>query len=1397
MDILLVSPHQTLEAQIKHEFARIQVQAILHHISSASELVDAVNRCNPDMVWFEESAGLVHWEKIYQTLQRQKNSPPLVILDANFDQEKAFNAILQGAFDYLSSADIRLLAHLTLRLDRFLDRDRLLKINELLTDISTSLINIEHRQIDSAIYQALSQIGGFLNLDRIFIASLSPDYQIIEINWEWRRSGLPSFQPILEGIHLSEYPWFVEKMINLEPVCIPDTKVFPQGARSNDKKRLEYPDQSILSLPLFLEKRLFGFIGFSSDTQNHIWTHPYILSLKLLANSITSVINHHETETALRQSEERWQFALEGSGDGVWDRNITTGQVYYSKRWKEMLGYAEDEIDDSLQAWESLIHPLDRKKILDMVDDYLEGRRPDYKSEIRLRTRDGSYKWILTRGKIVTRQPDGTPGRFVGTHTDITPIKKLETDLRRSHWLLEKRVEDRTHELLEINSQLKNEINERERTEKALRLSEERYRAVINDQTDLICRWKPDQTITFVNNAYCRYYGKKEEDLVGKSFFPFIQPDDLAVLLNYNNNLDQVTRCNFFTRHTIDAGEPPRWQVWIDRSILDDQNNLIEYQSVGRDITEQKLAEERLRQSEERFRLLAENASDIIYLFELVPQIQYTYVSPSVTRMLGYLPEDFYNDSDLILQIAHPEDLYVINDLLSGIIPNNQPLNIRMYARDGSLHWIEEVNVALKDSGDNLVAIQGTARDITAKVQVEQALRESEALYRTTIEALNTPIHVIDANNCIRLHNQEMLVGYQQLGITPPKIGDDFYKTFPFLSEEARQDYREIKVHHQPITREEHLSINGETVINNTIKLPVVENGRLINIVTIIFNITEQRKNLQKIKESQAYLSAIINSAMDAIISVDRQMDVVIFNPAAEKMFQCPAGEALGKSIFNFIPELLKEMQETSIPEFNEPLPSTDDPGAIIGPVLGLTSSGEEFPMEVSFSKTEAANQTFYSVILRDITEREKNRQELQRDHELLAHRVAERTIELRLANEELKRALRIKDEFLATMSHELRSPLNAILGASESLGEGTGETLVGQQQEKVANISESAKHLLILINDILDISKFEAGMFTLQIGLVSIREVAEASIRLVREQAAKKALSVEMNIDPSVGLILADSRRLKQILVNLLSNAVKFTPCNGQIGLKITGNRKKQQVQFTIWDTGIGISPKHMDELFHPFIQLDSRLSRQYPGTGLGLALVRRMVEMHGGSVSLKSRPGKGSRFTVILPWFEKIPESRVDHCFEGTIPPAAVFETQPLPKKKTEPAGLALVAENSDIAGNMLRSHLETEGYRVILVKTGREAVELASQEIPSIILIDIQIRELDGFETIRQIRALNQYHSTPVFALTALDVPGIRENCLLAGADEYLVKPVSRRRLNSILHKHAQKSSLEPSI
>ncbi len=427
-----------------------------------------------------------------------------------------------------------------------------------------------------------------------------------------------------------------------------------------------------------------------------------------------------------------------------------------------------------------------------------------------------------------------------------------------------------------------------------------------------------------------------------------------------------------------------------------------------------------------------------------------------------------------------------------------------------------------------------------------------------------------------------------------------------------------------------------------------------------------------------------------------------------------------------------------------------------------------------------------YDGVIRDITERKQAQEALEAEHSLLAQKVEERTAELEQANAELARAARLKDEFLANMSHELRTPLNTVLGLTEVLHQEIYGTLNDKQLKAVHQIEDSAQHLLELITDILDLSKIGAGRLELSLEPLSISSLCEASTQFVKQSALKKRQTLSLQVNTTSAMFSADGRRMKQILVNLLSNAVKFTPEGGEVGLTVEEQSEAKTLSFTVWDTGIGIAKADMEHLFQPFVQVDGALTRKHPGTGLGLSLVARMVDLHGGTISVESTPGEGSRFTVVLPLIQVNQQETSPELEAEQSPPFEDTASQDDNGSSSLTSPAILIAEDHEANLDPIVEYLTSEGYRVLHAADGKQAVEMTLHEQPDLILMDIQMPEINGLDAIRQLRADKGIRHIPIIAVTALAMPGDRERCLEAGADEYVAKPVRLRRLRGLISR-----------
>ncbi len=397
---------------------------------------------------------------------------------------------------------------------------------------------------------------------------------------------------------------------------------------------------------------------------------------------------------------------------------------------------------------------------------------------------------------------------------------------------------------------------------------------------------------------------------------------------------------------------------------------------------------------------------------------------------------------------------------------------------------------------------------------------------------------------------------------------------------------------------------------------------------------------------------------------------------------------------------------------------------------------------------------------------------------------------QLAVTNQELAQATRLKDEFLANMSHELRTPLNAMLGMSEVILEEIFGGLNPKQKQYLEIIQSSGQHLLNLINDILDVAKIASGQITLEYSHVAVEQICSSSLAFIAQQALNKQIQLETNIQPQLPAIVVDEIRIRQVLLNLLTNAVKFTPAGGTVTLTASllsqeqGASQPTCLRIAITDTGIGIAPENIPKLFKPFVQIDGALNRQQTGTGLGLALVKQIVELHGGQVEMTSKPGEGSCFTVLLPYSPYV--APASHSENSSIVSKADFSTPPASDLTATQTPLILIAEDNHANATTFSAYLEAKGYRLLIAHNGQEAIDLARAHHPDVILMDVQMPGVDGLEAMKQIRQQERLRKTLIIALTALAMKGDQERCLAAGADYYLSKPIKLKQLSSLIQE-----------
>ena len=555
----------------------------------------------------------------------------------------------------------------------------------------------------------------------------------------------------------------------------------------------------------------------------------------------------------------------------------------------------------------------------------------------------------------------------------------------------------------------------------------------------------------------------------------------------------------------------------------------------------------------------------------------------------------------------------------------------------------------------------------------------------------------------------------------------------------------------------------------------LLQAGVFSSVSLFVVYLTERSKRAEEatrgseeaLRDSQARLAGIVESAMDAIITVGDDQRVLLFNHAAEQMFRCPAREAIGQPLERFIPERYRAPHSEHVRQFGRTGVTTRVMAGARA-VYGLRADGSEFPVEASISQMEAGGQRLYTVIMRDITERLRAEEERER---LLESEQA--------ARHQVEHASRVKDEFLATLSHELRTPLTPIIGWTNML---QGGRLKEHDSAQALNvIDRNAQSLVHLINDLLDMSSILSGKMSVERAPVELNSVVRQAVETVRPLADRRRIRLEFS--PCDGdrpfVVYGDRTRLAQVFWNLLNNAIKFSGNDTSVRVRCISDGDSGCVEVS--DEGQGIDPEFLPHVFERFRQADSSTTRSHGGLGIGLALVKSFVESHGGTATARSDgPNTGSQFTVKLPL---VSTGHLSSNGDGAAPPEPA---------RTGDSRRVLVIEDAPDTLDLLRVIFEARGYFVTACASAEEAIEAARAARFDLVVSDVGLPQVDGYELMRALRRLPGTSRVPAVALTGYAAPKDVEQTLAAGFDAHVPKPVDPAVLTATVERVAREKN-----
>ncbi|HTR31178.1 MAG TPA: PAS domain S-box protein [Puia sp.] len=529
--------------------------------------------------------------------------------------------------------------------------------------------------------------------------------------------------------------------------------------------------------------------------------------------------------------------------------------------------------------------------------------------------------------------------------------------------------------------------------------------------------------------------------------------------------------------------------------------------------------------------------------------------------------------------------------------------------------------------------------------------------------------------------------------------------------------------------------------------------GKFVQVIIYVVRITETKEFEEKVRLHEKRYRDLFNHSQALICTHDMEGKLLTVNPATCKLLGFEEQEMLGRNLSEFIPE---KHRDKFADEYLRPIGLGN--GAVSGEFCVLNKEGDEiYLLYKNYRREEPGAEPYVIGFSQDITDRIKMEKELRFTKQL---------------TDEIARA---KESFLAHMSHEIRTPMNGILGIASLLSK---TQLESQQRNYLQLIQESANNLLVIVNDILDLEKIVAGKLQLETIPFKIVDKIATTIQSFIYRAEEKELGlIFQNFIPADLVVKGDPYRLSQVLNNILSNALKFTE-TGHITI-VTGIRENTGemaiVEITISDTGIGIVKERLSTIFEPFEQADATISRKYGGTGLGLAISKNMIEMQDGELSVESEEGKGSSFTIRLPYQVSIEEEKDN-------------EVQEIDYKSLGPRKV-LVAEDVELNQFLARHILESWDFEVVIAGNGREAIEELGKDVFDCILMDVQMPEMDGIEATHHIRSLPDpvKANIPIIALTANALKGDSEKYLAAGMTDYLAKPFDEERLFRVISRN----------
>lgn len=1164
------------------------------------------------------------------------------------------------------------------------------------------------------------------------------------------------------------------------------------------------------------------------------WTDGRVVRFE----AATDVTALKQAEATVREMMVQFQAVFNNAAVGMAIINVRGQFLQSNQKFLDLFGYSDTELH-GLNIYE-VTYTEDLIASRQYLTKLLNGWLSSYQIEKRYHRKDNSIFWV---------------------NSHVTPLQ----------WEQNGRLE----KILVIIS----DITERKQVETALRESEERYRLISENISDLVCLHATDRRYIYISHVVKQMLGYESEELLGLNPREFVHPDDLSLpelqpllsqeLLEVKKPVQVEFR--FRTKQGI-----YRWLESLIKPVLDSEGFIIYYQSVSRDITQRKFTEEALRRSEERFALAVQGANDGLWDWNLA-EPELTYFSDRFRQILGYDSQPLHMSG--FYPIVHPDDAERVRTTIKRYLARQIPTLEIIYQiqhRDGHYLWVLVRGTGVWNEYDKPTRMVGTLIDITERKQAERALRASEERFALAMQGANDGLWDLnlltgDTYHSPRLKQIFGLEAEEKISVERFKAlihPDDVQRVWSTLLNYLAREIPQYEVTCRMQHRDGHylwILTSGIAVWN--------EQGEACRVVGTVSDITLQKQVEEVLREK----AQIIDQVHDAIISINLHGLITSWNHGATELFEYAETETLGQDfgILYVVDQYYTLQEEVLVPLFQKGDHEVevilrkksgqifcgnlslslfkDDNNEIVGIISYTVDITARKLAEQALRDSEQFIRTLIEevpigLVLFDLTGHflETNRsfchilgysvEELNAlnfaritpshsskqcdwrqyqaaqltgragpfEHEYLhkqgylvpvrasvvtiqrhgqtllwaniedisAQKRAE--IALREAKEAAEMANQAKSTFLANMSHELRTPLNGILGYAQILLR--DKNLTQEQFDGLGIINRSGEYLLTLINDVLDLAKIEANRVELYRTDFHFNDFLQSIAELFHMRAQQKSIDFKyIALSPLPQGIHADEKRLRQILINLLGNAVKFTK-QGSVTLKV--GYVQERIRFQVEDTGVGIAANELPKIFDPFQQVGDQHYRA-EGTGLGLAITQRLVEMMDGTLHVESTLGMGSTFWFALPLTEAVD---IRHISLSEAPTVIGY-------KHSETIQILVVDDRAEHRAVIVKL-LQPLGFMVHEANHGREAFDyLLAGHIPHLILTDLVMPVMDGYELTRKIKQIGKYRDIPIIAVTASVFEHHQQQSYEAGCHDFIPKPIRAETLFEVLQQHLE--------